>query len=412
MGIRSCAVAAVLTGSLALSQGAAVGRERPDAPRQAVDGRAAIEDPARLAVVDAFYDVWLRNQLIPVGWTGAVDVCEPGSVSEATRQATQSQINYFRGLAGLRRVTLATDLSKVAQRTALIMDANDQLSHDPPGSWRCHTAAGGELAGRSNLALGVEGTGARAITRYVEDSAHTGVGHRRWVLNPRTSQMAAGSTHEANALVVVGMPQHDFRVPAWIPWPPAGYFPAPLEPRGVWSLSAGRAGVDFSRARIRVTDAAGTSYDVTRFPPTWVGGPTTLVWRVAGLKAPTFSVDRTYRVRVSRIQRRGELIPAVTWRVTLVKPDRSLRVVEQPVVRGTVEVGSQLTASGGTWSPTPSTVSYRWTRDGQEILGATNPFYTLAPADEGHVVSVVVAATAPYYAPGRFEVGGLRVAGG
>lgn len=399
MGIRAgCGVAALLAGTLVVGQGSAA-------------GEAMGRNTDRQAVVDAFYDVWLKNQQVPIGWTGSVDGCAPGAASNAALAATRSQINYFRRLAGLRRVTLDDSPAGTAQRTALIMDANDRLSHDPPTWWACHTKSGADLAGRSNLALGSQATGPRAITAFMADAAQTAVAHRRWVLNPRTAQMATGSTGAASALVVVGMPKHKRSVPTWVPWPPAGFFPAPLEPHGIWSLSTTLSGVDLSSARVRVTDGAGRTYAVTRFPPSSAGGPSTLVWRVSDLRQPSLRRDVRYRVRVSGLERWGTLLEPVSWMVTLVRPDRPTALVDRPVIRGSFEVGRELSATPGTWSPTPVTWSYQWLRDGAPVPGATWPLYWPTSADVGHLLSVRVEARATYYAPRAVTVPGTVVTG-
>lgn len=397
MGIRvGCGIAALLTGTLVLGQGSAA-------------GDAMVRNSDRQAVIDAFYDTWLRNQKVPIAWTGSVEQCSPGETSEAAVAATRRQINYFRTLAGLRRVTFDDGMARTAQRTALIMDANDRLSHDPPTWWRCHTRSGSDLASRSNLALGTEGTGPRAITRYIQDTGHTSVAHRRWVLNPRTAQMATGSTAAASALVVVGMPEHSRAVPDWSPWPPAGYFPAPLEPDGVWSLSTTLARVDLSGARVRVTDGAGRRYAVKTLPLAAAGGPPTLVWTVNDLRTPSLRRDISYQVRVSGLERGGAPMKRLGWTVTLVRPDRHVAVVDRPVLRGSFQVGSELVVSPGTWSPAPLTWSHQWLRDGTPIAGATYPFYWPTASDEGHLLSVRVGAKATYYAPGTVTVHGAVV---
>jgi len=379
--------------------------------RSEPSARVSVDRTDRRAVIDTFYDVWLHNQRVPLGWSGDAADCRPGTISADAEFATRQQINYFRSLVGLRGISFDGDLQATAQRTALMMDANNQLSHFPPNDWDCRTAAADDLASRSNLALGSGGRGAAAISLYVSDpgSSNTAVGHRRWLFNPRTAVMASGSTSRANALVVVGMPQHDNTVPRWMPWPSAGYFPSPLEPHGRWSLSASSVRTDFSRAVVRVTDSAGRSYPVGRYAPVGGMGPATLVWRVGDLRRPTASHDVTYRVRVSRIRRGGEAIPAVSWSVTLVTPDRRVGLVSSPVVTGGPAVGEELIATPGSWSPNPSSVSFQWFRDGVAIDGAQYPFYRVQSGDAGLELAVRVLARSTYYLPGSTRVA-MRIA--
>ena len=73
---------------------------------------------------------------------------------------------------------------------------------------------------------------------------------------------------------------------------------------------------------------------------------------------------------------------------------------QAPSVSGTPEVGSQLTATAGNWSgsPTPS-VAYQWQdcdaggANCTPISGATGSVYTVALADAGFTIEVVVTAT-------------------
>jgi len=71
-----------------------------------------------------------------------------------------------------------------------------------------------------------------------------------------------------------------------------------------------------------------------------------------------------------------------------------------PSVTGTAQQGSVLTASAGSWSPTPSAYSYQWQRSAAggtgswtNISGATATTYTLTIADVGSEDRVVVTAT-------------------
>jgi lysozyme len=75
--------------------------------------------------------------------------------------------------------------------------------------------------------------------------------------------------------------------------------------------------------------------------------------------------------------------------------------IEPPTVVGVPQSGETLSASAGTWQALPApALSYRWERctdttaeDCMPIAKATTSTYTVAPADAGSAVRVVVAAT-------------------
>jgi hypothetical protein len=79
--------------------------------------------------------------------------------------------------------------------------------------------------------------------------------------------------------------------------------------------------------------------------------------------------------------------PAVT--VTVGPP---LKAAKAPSLSGTAKVGYRLTAAHGTWSPTATSYSYSWKRNGKAITGATKSTYLLVKADKGQKVSVTVTA--------------------
>jgi hypothetical protein len=64
-----------------------------------------------------------------------------------------------------------------------------------------------------------------------------------------------------------------------------------------------------------------------------------------------------------------------------------------PTIAGTARVGSVLTASPGTWLPTPTSLAYQWYRDATLIVGATRSTYTLVAADLGTEIIVKVTGT-------------------
>lgn len=66
-----------------------------------------------------------------------------------------------------------------------------------------------------------------------------------------------------------------------------------------------------------------------------------------------------------------------------------------PKVRGTQRYTHTLTATPGRWRTEPTTLRYRWLRDGEPIAGAREATYRIQPGDVGHRLRVEVTATAP-----------------
>jgi hypothetical protein len=70
----------------------------------------------------------------------------------------------------------------------------------------------------------------------------------------------------------------------------------------------------------------------------------------------------------------------------------ALKATTAPTITGTAKVGYKLTAAHGTWSPTATSYSYVWKRDGTTITGATKSTYVLVKADKGHKITAKVTA--------------------
>jgi hypothetical protein len=67
--------------------------------------------------------------------------------------------------------------------------------------------------------------------------------------------------------------------------------------------------------------------------------------------------------------------------------------VSPPVISGTPQVGSTLTASNGTWTGGPTGFADQWLSGGSPISGATSPTYTPITGDVGAMLAVTVTAT-------------------
>lgn len=79
-----------------------------------------------------------------------------------------------------------------------------------------------------------------------------------------------------------------------------------------------------------------------------------------------------------------------------------------PSISGTAMVGETLTASPGTWSPTPSSFTYSWLANGQPIAGATSASYTPVEADVAKVLTVQVTAQLAGYTPATKQSAGSQ----
>jgi hypothetical protein len=61
-----------------------------------------------------------------------------------------------------------------------------------------------------------------------------------------------------------------------------------------------------------------------------------------------------------------------------------------PVIEGTPRAGSTLAVRVGTWTPTPTTWTYQWLRNGQRIAGATKSTFVVPSSSVGSRLAVTV----------------------
>ena len=252
--------------------------------------------------VRSFYNaVYPTSDDIPMQTTANVATCTPGTNSTAYKEAVLRRINWFRAMAGVpASVSLNPTFSARDQDAAVIMSANNALSHFPPSSWSCFTANGANAASNSNIAIG--NSGAAAVSAYIWDfgANNSAVGHRRWLLYPQTQLMgtgdvpAAGGFNSANAIWVFdgnyGGPRPATRTP-FVAWPPAGFLPYQLAyPQ--WSFALTNAILSAATVSMRsngVSVAAALQPYVTGY------GENTLVWVPMGLNPASPSTDVSLR---------------------------------------------------------------------------------------------------------------------
>ena len=292
---------------------------------QAAATNNPINTSSRAAVTSAYLTRYVPATKSQINWTGAVTGCKPGTQSADSLAKSASAINFYRGMSGLDSITLNSTLNARAQSAALLMAANGALSHTPPKSWRCYSTLGASGANTSNLHGGAGYTipsAASPIEAYMTDygANNTKVGHRRWLLSPKTTTMGVGTTKSHNAVTVIGTASSPSRAtPAFMPFPNAGYFPQQLEPLGRWSLSSNH-GVDFTRATISVK-RNGKNLSVSKHPVSnSYGMPNTVVFEVKGIVKSSGYAPEDYTVSVVGMKRNGAAIAPYTYTVKLFNP--------------------------------------------------------------------------------------------
>ncbi|MGW0964707.1 hypothetical protein [Streptomyces sp. NPDC002516] len=145
---------------------------------------------------------------------------------------------------------------------------------------------------------------------------------------------------------------------------------------------------------------------------TWSPTPTSYTYQwYRGTKAITGATRSTYtavaadlgaKLKVKVTARRSGYTSGVytTPATSAVKIGSAPKATTRPSVSGTKTAGHTLTASHGTWTPKPSSYSYRWYRAGKAISGATHSTYKLTAADRHQKLYVKITATLPGYTAG------------
>lgn len=190
-------------------------------------------------------------------WSGSVTGCEAGDISAEGRENALRLFNLVRWLADLPAVTTEETRNQQAQACALMMDANDQLSHEPPTSWKCYSDLGAQGARTSNIS---SGAGVSSVLGYmVDDGNLTTFGHRRIILANDLGPIGLGSTGKGGASCMQNIGGKGTATRAWTAWPSPGPFPMQayvdmykrsLDTTG-WSIQSKT--IDLSRAQVTVT---------------------------------------------------------------------------------------------------------------------------------------------------------------
>ncbi|MGI9240976.1 MAG: CAP domain-containing protein, partial [Verrucomicrobiales bacterium] len=279
----------------------------------------------RTDVAMFFQTVYMASEQAPasMNWTGNVSGCSSGTTSAVFKDHTLRRVNWYRAMTGTPAdVTFDSSKNTKAQQAALMMAAQNSLSHSPGSGWACYTAGGAEAAGRGNLALG--SSGPQAINQYIRDagSNNTAVGHRRWILSPRVVEMGTGDIpsgaghNAANCLWVIGDSRSPTPPDQASYWPPKGFVPW----QTVWERwSYSYPGANFASANVSMTKD-GVPVPLTVESRTANGyGDNTIVFNAPSTVGPV-SEDTKYTVTITGISNSGPT--SVTYDVTVIDPNK------------------------------------------------------------------------------------------
>lgn len=265
-----------------------------------------------------------------MGFTGDVANCIPGATSDEFRAAELRSVNAMRALVGVNAVTEDTAWSAMAQEAALIMAANNDLSHAPDPGWDCYTAEGAEGAQTSNLYLYNNGVG--AIWGYVADPGleNTAVGHRRWLLCPTVTKIGLGDTPQSNATKVVDAGafggSEDSR-DGFVAWPNPGLVPLNYAaPRGLLDRFSVQLpnGYAIENAHVTVTSSSRGNVPLNNEYKDDSGacGPT-VIFEPSRLA----DIDETWTIRVSGLTLDDASVPDITYDTTFVVLSQATKFV-------------------------------------------------------------------------------------
>jgi hypothetical protein len=138
----------------------------------------------------------------------------------------------------------------------------------------------------------------------------------------------------------------------------------------------------------------------------WLPAPTfAYVWKrngvaISGATASTYRLvasDLGMRITVEVTGTASRYVPTMKSSAeTIAVLPSAFVTAPTPVISGSINVGSTLTATSGAWSPV-ATLTYKWTRDGVAIAGATASTYRLTADDLSRRITVEVTGSASGY---------------
>ena len=300
-------------------------------------GTAHAQSRSREEVLEDYRINYLGSATQEIGWTGDTEGCQPGDIPQTLREKSVARWMYYRRQAGYARPLVLDDtLSQKAQAAALVMKANNTLTHTVTPRMKCYSkdakeAAFGNISWSSDTFYGVA---VRMIDGFMRDEGDNNkkVGHRIWLLHPHIEKVAIGSTDisgiawwDEEEIRDVGQKEALADGGTFVSWPPKGFVVRDLVYER-WSFhylgNPLEQTEDISKATVKMKHKrSGRNIPLKILSRYNKGklGLRTIVW-APDLGDPSYARDVTYTVIINNLKTQGTKT-SYRYDVTLVEAE-------------------------------------------------------------------------------------------
>lgn len=243
---------------------------------------------AKEATIKLYNSLYVSSEVDGIVWNGSLQNCNSGSLPNSIYAKVQNRINFFRLVNGLNKVQNSGQLNKDAQSAALLVKANNQLTHNPESSMTCYSISASNGCQKSCLGITdwANYRNTAFITGFISDfgASNYFVGHRRWLLYSKLSEFGYGATSSSEAVLTADGVDFDLiPAPGFIAYPWNGFVPVGLIfPKWSFSIPEGND-VDFSKCAIAMLYENGKKIAIERLDEYKNYLDHTIVWTAKGL---------------------------------------------------------------------------------------------------------------------------------
>lgn len=149
-----------------------------------------------------------------------VGKCIGGEISSYEKEKVLERVNYIRSLHNLPPVLYKEDDDIYTEQCALVIAANEELSHTPGKDWTCYSEDAYTGCNKSNIFIqwgndNLSFKSTAVIDAFMTDEGVDTLGHRRWILDPWLAHISFGRADDYSskitgaALKVINTEQQD-----------------------------------------------------------------------------------------------------------------------------------------------------------------------------------------------------------